>query len=107
MEQHELNRMFDQLTPTSEQKEKVLSLLQQTESKVSHSSMKKLKTLTVAGLAAVLLALACTAVAVAGIDQKILGYFHIVSEQEPLMSPLITGPVWCHCRIRTYACFMR
>lgn len=85
MEPHELNRMFDRLAPTPEQEENGLNRLLQTERKVR--PMKKLKKLTVAGVAAALMAVTCAAAVVTGVDQRILGYFHIASEQEPLMAP--------------------
>lgn len=86
MEQQELNRIFDQLAPTPEQEQEGLCRLLQTERKGA-TPMKKLKKLTVACVAAVLMVISCAAAVVTGIDQRILGYFHIASEQEPLMTP--------------------
>lgn len=85
MEPHELNRMFDRLAPTPEQEREGLDRLLQTERKVI--PMRKLKKLTVAGIAAALMVMTCAAAVVTGIDQKILAYFHIAAEQETLMSP--------------------
>ena len=85
MEPHDLNRVFDRLAPTADQEQAVLDRLLQTERK--GKPMKKLKKLTVIGIAAALMVISCAAAVVTGIDQRILGYFHIVSEQEPLMSP--------------------
>ena len=85
MELHELNQMFDRLAPTPEQEQNGLNRLLQTERKVR--PMKKLKKLTAAGVAAALMAVTCAAAVVTGVDQKILGYFNIAPEQEPLMAP--------------------
>lgn len=85
MERYELNRMFDQLAPTPEQEEEGLRRLLQTERKVS--PMKKLKKMTVACIAAALMIVTCAAAVVTGIDQRILGYFNIASDQEPMMTP--------------------
>lgn len=57
MERHELNRMFDQLAPTSEQEREGLRRLLQTERKVR--PMKKLKKMTVLGIAAALVLVMC------------------------------------------------
>lgn len=68
MDQHELNRVFDQLVPTAEQEKAVLDRLLQTERKVI--PMKNLKKLTSIGIAAALvLALVTCAAAVSRLFQ--------------------------------------
>lgn len=79
MERHELNRMFDQLTPTPEQEQKGLDRILQTERKVT--SMKKLKKLTVVGIAAALMVISCAAAVVTGFDQRLAKYFGARPEQ--------------------------
>ena len=86
MEQRDLNRMFDALAPTPEQEQAVLDRLLQTERK--DRPMKKLKKLTVLGIAAVLMVISCAAAAVVtGIDQRILEYFGSGQEQAKLLVP--------------------
>lgn len=80
-----LRRVFDQTRPSPEQKEAMLNRLLEPERK--GRPMKKLKKLTVIGIAAALMVTACAAAVVTGIDQRILAYFKIASEQEPLMAP--------------------
>ena len=85
MERHELNRMFDQLAPSPEQEQAVLDRLLQTERKVT--PVKKLKKLTVLGIAAALMVITCAAAVVTGIDQRILDFLHAQPAQEELISP--------------------
>lgn len=85
MEQRDLNRMFDALAPTQEQEQAVLSRLLQTERK--GRPMKKLKKLTVLGIAAALMVISCAAAVVTGIDQRILDYFGASPEQAELLVP--------------------
>lgn len=70
MEPHELNRMFDALAPTQEQEQAVLSRLLQTERK--GRPMKKLKKLTVIGIAAALMVVSVAAANPEGV-QKFFG----------------------------------
>lgn len=79
MERHELNRMFDRLAPTPEQEQEGLYRLLQTERKVT--SMKKLKKLTVLGIAAALMVISCAAAVVTGLDQRLAKYFGAGPEQ--------------------------
>lgn len=79
MERHELNRIFDQLAPTSEQEREGLRRLLQTERKVT--PMKNLKKLTVLGIAAALMAVTCAAAMVTGLDQRLAEYFGAGPEQ--------------------------
>ena len=85
MEQHELNRMFDALAPTQEQEQAVLDRLLRTEREVI--PMKKLKKLTVIGIAAALMVISCAAAVVTGIDKRILEYFGANQEQAELLIP--------------------
>lgn len=79
MERHELNRMFDRLAPTPEQEQEGLDRLLQTERKVT--PMKKLKKLTVVGIAAALMVISCAAAVVTGFDQRLAEYFGAGPEQ--------------------------
>lgn len=85
MEQHELNRMFDALAPTQEQERAGLSRLLQTERK--GRPMKKLKKLTVVGVAAALMVISCAAAVVTGIDQRLLDYFGVSPGRAELLLP--------------------
>lgn len=85
MEQRDLNRMFDALAPTQEQEKAVLDRLLHTERK--GNPMKKLKKLTVLGIAAALMVISCAAAVVTGIDQRILEYFGADQEQAELLVP--------------------
>lgn len=85
MEQRDLNRMFDALAPTQEQEQAVLDRLLQTERK--GNSMKKLKKLTVLGIAAALMVISCAAAVVTGLDQRLADYFGASPEQAGLLLP--------------------
>mgnify|MGYP001068153349 FL=1 len=85
MERRDLNRMFDALAPTAEQEQAVLDRLLRTERK--GRPMRKLKKLTVLGIAAALMVISCAAAVVTGLDQRLLDYFGANQEQEPLMAP--------------------
>lgn len=85
MERRDLNRMFDALAPTLEQEQAGLSRLLQTERKVT--PMKKLKKLTVLGVAAALMVTACAAAVATGIDQRLLNYFGAGPKQAELLAP--------------------
>lgn len=79
------NRVFEQTKPSPEQKEAMLSRLLKPERKVV--PMKKLKKLTVAGIAAALMVISCTAAVVTGLDQRLLDYFGANQEQAELLLP--------------------
>ena len=85
MERRDLNRMFDALAPTSEQEQAVLSRLLLTERK--GKPMKKLKKLTVIGIAAALMVISCAAAVVTGIDKRLIDYFGASPEQAELLAP--------------------
>ena len=69
MELRELNRAFDQFSPTQEQKEAIRARLLHAERKRRPMKWMK-KTIAVAAAAAVLL-MACAFTAVPGLDQRI------------------------------------
>lgn len=85
MERRDLNRMFDALAPTQEQEQAGLSRLLQTERK--GRPMKKLKKLTVLGVAAALMVISCAAAVVTGLDQRLADYFGASPEQAELLLP--------------------
>ena len=68
-----LNRVFDQVKPSPEGRERMLDRLLQTERK--DRPMKKLKKLTVAAIAAALMVISCAAAVVTGLDQRLIDYF--------------------------------
>lgn len=95
MEPHELNRMFDRLAPTAEQEQAVLDRLLQTERKVK--PMKKLKKLTVLGIAAALMVISCTAAVVTGFDQRLAEHLGAESEEDlELIAPAEVAVNECH-----------
>ncbi|USF27763.1 hypothetical protein N510_002720 [Firmicutes bacterium ASF500] len=82
-----LNRVFDQVKPSPEGRERMLDRLLQTERK--DRPVKKLKKLTVIGIAAALMVIviSCTAAVVTGVDQRILDFLNAQPAQEELISP--------------------
>lgn len=85
MERRDLNRMFDALAPTPEQERAMLRRLLEPERKVR--PMKKLKKLTVVGIAAALMLISCAAAVVTRLDQRLLDYFGAGPEQAELLAP--------------------
>lgn len=79
------NRVFEQVKPSPEQKEVMLARLLEPERKVV--PMKKLKKLTVAGIAAALMVISCAAAVVTGLDQRLLDYFGASPKQAELLAP--------------------
>lgn len=79
-----LRRVFDRTRPSPEQKEAMLSRLLEPERKVV--PMKKLKKLTVIGIAAALM-VSCAAAVVTGIDKRLMDYFGADPEQAELLAP--------------------
>ena len=79
MEKQDLNRMFDQLTPTAEQEQEGLCRLLETERKAR--PMRKLKKITIAGIAAALMIATWAAAVVTGVDQRLARYFGAEPEQ--------------------------
>lgn len=80
-----LRRVFDQARPSPAQKEAMLGRLLEPERKVK--PMRKLKKLTMVGIAAALMVIACAAAVVTGIDQRILDFLNAQPAQEELISP--------------------
>lgn len=85
MEIHDLNRMFDRLTPTPEQEEEGLRRLLQTERK--GYSVKTLRRLIAAGIAAALMVITCAAAVVTGIDQRLLDFMGWGEQAQELLAP--------------------
>lgn len=81
----DLNRVFDQVKPSRSQKEAMLSRLLEPERKVK--PMKKLKKLTVLGVAAALMVISCAAAVMTGLDQRLADYFGASPEQAELLAP--------------------
>lgn len=106
MEVHELNRMFDQLTPTPEQEQEGLDRLLQTERK--DRPMKKLKKMTVLGIAAVLLiaAMGAALVGFIGQDMKQRADFILSTKREDtfLITEAEGSPAdgWSRMRVEQY-----
>ena len=74
-----LRRVFDRTRPSPEQKEAMLRRLLEPERKAV--PMKKLKKLTVLGIAAALMVVSCAAAVVTGIDKRLADYFGANQEQ--------------------------
>ena len=79
------NRVFEQVKPSPEQKEVMLSRLLEPERKVK--PMKKLKKLTVVGIAAALMVITCAAAMVTGIDQRLMNFMGWGEQAQELLAP--------------------
>ena len=79
------NRVFEQTKPSPEQKEAMLSRLLKSERKVV--PIKKLKKLTVVGIAAALMVISCAAAVVTGIDQRLINYMGWGGQDQELLAP--------------------
>ena len=88
MELRELNRAFDQFSPTQEQKEAIRARLLHAERKRRPMKWMK-KTIAVAAAAAVLL-MACAFTVVTGLDQRILSLLGGSAQDEELLAPGFT-----------------
>ena len=84
MELRELNRAFDQFSPTQEQKEAIRARLLREERKRRPMKWMK-KTIAVAAAAAVLL-MACAFTVVTGLDQRLLDFLGGTPKEETLLS---------------------
>ena len=82
-----LRRVFDRTRPSPEQKEAMLSRLLEPERKVV--PMKKLKKLTVIGIAAALMVISCAAAVVTGIDKRLADYFGAGEKTELLAEGVV------------------
>ena len=86
MELRELNRAFDQFSPTQEQKEAIRARLLHAERK--RRPMKRMKKTIAVLAAAALLLMTCAFAAVTGLDQRLLNYLGVSAQEEPLLSPM-------------------
>lgn len=84
MDKQDFNRVLDQVTPSPQQKEAMLVRLLESERK--GTPMKKLRKLTVVGIAAALMVIACAAAMAAGLDQRLLAYLGAGTEQAGLLA---------------------
>lgn len=80
-----LRRVFDQVKPSGEQKEAMLDRLLESERK--GRPMRKLKKLTVIGIAAALMIVTCAAAVVTGIDQRLLDFMGWGRQAQELLAP--------------------
>ena len=81
----DINRVFDQIRPSQEQKDTILNRLLEPERKVA--PMKKLKKLTLIGIAAALMAVICAAAVAAGIDQRLIDFLGGGTQAQELLAP--------------------
>ena len=89
MDRHELNRMFDGLTPDPRREQELLKELLQDGAR-RKSPMKRWKQIVVGGLAAALLVTAATA-AVPGLDRRLMGYLGVAPEDHQTVELLAPG----------------
>lgn len=85
MDKQEFNRVFDQVRPSQEQKDRMLRRLLEPEKEVF--PVKKLRKLTVIGIAAALMLITCAAAVVTGMDQRLVDYFGGGEQVEALLLP--------------------
>lgn len=86
MEPHDLNRVFEGISPSPEQERAMLNRLLQTERK-GRPMKTNMKRLTVFAVAAVLMVATCAAAVVTGIDQRLIDYFGGGKQVEELLLP--------------------
>lgn len=87
MDERNLCRVFDQVKPSPEWEEAMLDRLLNGERKAKPvNELKKMKKLTAALAAAVLLLMACAFTTAMGLDQRVLDYFRAGQEDETLLS---------------------
>ena len=86
MELRELNRAFDQFSPTQEQKEAIRARLLREERK--RRPMKWMKKTIAVLVAAALLLMTCAFAVISGVDQALLRYLGVEAEEAPLLSPM-------------------
>ena len=86
MELRELNRAFDQFSPTQEQKEAIRARLLHAERK--RRPMKWMKKTIAVLVAAALLLMTCAFAVISGVDQALLRYLGVEAEEAPLLSPM-------------------
>lgn len=85
MDERDVYRVFDQTRPSQEQKEAMLDRLLEPERKVA--PMKKLKKLTLVGIAAALMVVICAAAVVTGIDQRLIDFLGGGERAQELLAP--------------------
>jgi len=88
---HELNRMFDRLAPTPEQEQAGLDRLLNEERE--EKPVKKIKALTILGLAAALMVVSCAAAGLTGLDRRLLEYFGAGREEQLSSAVVAAEPV--------------
>ena len=90
MDRHELNKMFDGLTPTPARKRELLRQLLQDDAR-RKKPMKNWKRVVLCVAAAALLVTGAAAVAVPGLSQKLLAYLGIAPEDKQAAELLLPG----------------
>ena len=85
MDESNLRRVFDQISPSPEQKAAMLNRLLREERKAN--PMKNIKKIPTVLVAASLLVLACAFAVMIEVDQRLLDYFNAESEDTELLSP--------------------
>lgn len=88
MAYEDLNQVIDQVRPTPEQEDAMLTALLKEERKESTlKTGRKMPRLAAAGLAAAIMVTTCAAAMVMGLDERLLSYFGGTPETESLLSP--------------------
>ena len=88
MAYEDLKRVLDQVKPSPNREEAMLSaLLTEERMETPMKTRKKLSRLAAMGVAAALLLTTCAFAVVTGLDGRLLHYFGGTPEQEPLLSP--------------------
>lgn len=90
MDRHELNRMFDALTPAPGREEELLNRLFQDDAR-RKKPMKNWKRVVVAAAAAALLVTGAAAATVPGLSQKLLEYLGVAPEDSQTVELLAPG----------------
>ena len=85
MDPHELNRLFDQMSPTSEQEEAILARLQAPRQEEARP-MKHMKKTAVIAAAAALLLMACAFAVASALDPRLLTFFQRTPQDTELLA---------------------
>ena len=99
MDRHELNRMFDGLTPDPQREREILKKLLQDDVR-RKKPMKNWKQIVVGAVAAALLVTGATASAVPGLSQRLLSYLGVSPENAQTADLLTPGAMavdWKSC----------
>ena len=91
MDRHELNRMFDGLTPYQRREQELLEKLLQDDTR-RVKPMKSWKQVVVAAVAAALLVTTAAAAVVPGLNRRLLEYFGVAPEDTKTWSCWPPGP---------------